>query len=1431
MNIPNEIKRFNKLAAIPQRKRLADMPELGCEDDRDFTLALAQRRIWFLEELLPSRSLFNIPFAVRLSGRLDDSVLQDALNVIVQRHTTLRTTIVNTPDGPMQRVAGSGSLTVEKVDLSRTDSKHRFDEALRQANVDARTPLDLENGPLVKCRLFQLAEDDYLLLLVIHHIVAEVWSISLLFKELSEIYNASLENRIPSLPDLAIQYADFATSQGEALDGQALQRELDYWERQLSSPLPTLQLPTHRPRPAVPSVNGAWTSIDVSPEFVGDLQSFSKRHRVTLFMTLLAGFQVLLSRCCRQSDVIVGSPAAGRNVPETESLIGLFVNTLALRTDLSGNPTFADLLERVRTVCLDAYANQEVPFERIVETVNPERSLNHAPIFQVMLALHNTPRESVKLSGIRTQVLGPDSIHNGCSKCDLTLFAGEISGEFRLGCEYNTDLFNGSTIQRMLGHLEVLLTSMVEDPLRRIADTPLLTSQEQAQFDVWNSTRTELEQLSLPVHKIFEIQVEKTPDAIAVVSEGQQLSYCELNERSNQVAHRLLELGVRPDTLVGLCLGGSANLLVGILGILKAGGAYVPLDIDCPAQRQRYILDDANVEILVTERDLLVDLETGARTVVCIDDGQSAIDQQPNGNPDTECLPSHLAYVMYTSGTTGRPKGVAVEHRSIIRLVYGNHYATFGPDRTFLQLASVVFDASTFEIWGALLHGAKLVVAPLGPVDLRELEHLLDKHKVTTLWLTATLFNQIIEQSPTILQHVEEILTGGEALSVKHVRKAQSILGPKVSLINGYGPTESTTFTTCYRIPHGIDDWVDNIPIGRPISNTQVYVLDEQRQLVPNGVPGELCIGGCGLARGYLNQPELTAEKFIEHPFSDEPDSRLYRTGDLVRWRSDGNLEFISRMDDQVKLRGFRIELGEIEFALQSYPQIGQAVVILRQDKQTAPQLAAYLVLSTEESPKEALNLDLLRNHLSQQLPNYMIPSAFVILDALPKNPNGKLDRRQLPRPTEEHYSHEVYQAPRNELEAKLVQIWQEMLELEKPPSIHDNFFLIGGHSLLAVGVVSKIEDEVGRRLPISVLFERPTISEIAEKLAETRKNQKVADAIYMSRDGEGLPLFILPGVVGDVVVSSDIISGLDCPIIGLQPNFERDDFQLFRDLRETAGHFADLILKHQPIGPYSLFGFSFGGYLAHQVAIELTKRGEDVERLIILDSGPGFRGQKRQLTRSVLRWARITLNLPLWIASELARFEVDRYARRTAGIIKRSLPGFLRNRFPTDPVSEIFDLENIPDQQLQLLYANHDALRHYQPQFYSGAIHLIRARVRSLFSGAPSDLGWSCYTREVEVYTVSGDHESIIRKPRVNSVVDIMNDLLRFRPSNEFSEIHERPDSQEKFQEYQDLAGLMPGALPDDRAILEVVGADPAGAAHDDLLAPVVLHDDGRRP
>ncbi|HEX8558916.1 MAG TPA: amino acid adenylation domain-containing protein, partial [Pyrinomonadaceae bacterium] len=926
-------------SALPARKELTPIRPLARDGARQFPLSFAQQRLWFIDRLTLGSSFYNIPQALRLSGPLDAGALGRSLNEIVRRHEALRTSFADSGGRPVQVVHDPRPLGLPLADLSGLPEPVREREALRLAVEEAHRPFDLSAAPLMRAGLLRLGPQEHVLLVTTHHIVSDGWSMGVFVRELSALYGAFLRGEPSPLAEPPVQYADFAVWQREWLQGEALEEQLDYWRRQLGGELPVLKLPTDRPRPPALSYKGAEQPLELPAELTGRLKSLGRREGATLYMTLLAGFFALLHRYTGQEDLVVGTPIAGRNRRETEGLIGFFVNTLVLRAGVAGGDSFRGLVERVREATLGAYAHQEVAFEKLVEELHPERDMSRNPLFQVMFALQNAPLEDFALPGLR---LGPFDTGNDMTRFDLEFHLWEDGGAVAGTLIYNTDLFDAATVAQMLGHYRNLLEGAAADPDARVSDLPLLTGAEsRLLLREWNDTRREYPRDKC-VHELFEAQAARTPDAAAVVSEEGRVTYRELNERANRLARALRRRGVGAESLVGVCLGRGADLVAALLGVLKAGGAYLPLDPEYPRERLAFMLEDAGARVLLTERQKLGALPAGRTEVICLDDGAGA-DAESAENLPPAAAPDNLAYVIYTSGSTGRPKGVCINHRAINRLVLGTDYVELTASDRVAQVSTASFDAATFEFWGALLHGAQLHVVPREvAISPQEFAAHIRERGITTMFLTTALFNQLARARPGALAPLGQLLFGGEACDPERVREVLSKGAPR-RLLHVYGPTENTTFSTWHLVgepppPGGA------VPIGRPIANTEAYVLGADLRPVPPGVAGELFLGGEGLMRGYLNRPGATAEKLTPHPFSDEPGARLYRTGDLVRQLRDGSVEFIGRVDRQVKVRGFRIEPGEIEAALAEHPAVGECVVMAREEQPGERRLVAYVV-------------------------------------------------------------------------------------------------------------------------------------------------------------------------------------------------------------------------------------------------------------------------------------------------------------------------------------------------------------------------------------------------------------------------------------------------------------------------------------------------------
>ena len=1049
--------------ALAGDDRPTTTPITSTSRDGNLSLSFAQQRLWYLDQLDPSTSTYNVPLAYRLQGSLNIEVLEQSLNQLIERHEVLRTTFSSIDGTPAQVIHPSSSIAITTVDLSDLPQAEREQRCEQSVHTETQLPFDLQQGPLLRALVVRLSEDAYVFMLTIHHIVCDAWSIGILFRELVEVYQARLQGQAPQLPELEIQYADFAHWQREWMQGAELTRQLSYWKEQLEE-LPTLQLPTDHPRPSFFTHRGAIESAVLSQDISAELKELSNSEGATLFMTLLVAFQTLLCRYSSQSDIAVGTPIANRNRSETEGLIGFFVNTLVLRTDLSENPSFRELLRRTCETCLGAYTYQDIPFEKLVEELQPERDTSRTPLFQVMFQLQNAPREQLELPGV---TLDRFPYGHTIAKFDLSLSMSETGSGLKASWEYATDLFEATTIQKMVKHFQVLLEGIVANPDQRISELPLLTEEERHQQLVeWNDTEADYPRDQC-VHQLFEAQVEKTPNAVALVYEDQHVSYRELNRRANQLAHYLRKLGVGPEVLVGLCLERSPEMIIALLGILKAGGAYVPLDPEYPQERLHFMLEDAAALVLITHSTLIGNLLEHDARIIRIDEDWPTIVQESDQLPLTTVMTENLAYVIYTSGSTGRPKGVAIEHNSLINLVawHQREYGVTSADRA-TQVAAFTFDASVWELWPHLTAGTSIII-PNEETRLRpsRIFQWMVAERITLSFLPTPLAEIAIQAPWPENIALRFLLTGGDKL--RH-RPPQQIL---FEVINHYGPTENTVVTTSCPVTAEIDGERSPL-IGHPLPNMQVFIVDHQLHPVPVGVGGQIQIAGDGLARGYIYRPDLTAGHFIPNPFSGQEGKRLYQTGDLARFLAEGNIEFLGRMDYQVKILGNRIELGEIETVLAEHPDVSEVVVLAQESNDGGQQLVAHLTTHRSTSTLA------IKRFLRDRLPRNMVPAYFVFDEEFKLTSSGKIDRCVLSTLEQPPASGQSFVSPQTPTEETIARIWRDVLGIEQVGR-HDNFFDLGGHSLQSVILLDKIEKELKVKIqPREILLQ--TLGQLA---------------------------------------------------------------------------------------------------------------------------------------------------------------------------------------------------------------------------------------------------------------------------------------------------------------------------------------------------------------
>ena len=1075
-------------AAMRTQAGLTSPPMRAVNRELAPPLSYAQERLWFLDQLIPGTSMYNLPIAVRISGDLDLPALEEALTEIKKRHESLRTRFEMRGHELVQVIDDAREVKLDVEDLTHLGGAERQLIVGQTIDQEAAKPFDLEQGPLLRVRVLKTAEQEHVIMLTMHHIISDGWSLSLLTQEVGMLYSAYSEGRPSPLPELDLQYRDFAVWQREWLSGDVLEQQLEYWRQQLGTDLPVLDIATDHPRPARPQFHGATHAFGLAHRLRLSLHSLSQTEGVTMFMVLLGAWQTLLSRYTGQLDISVGTPIANRNRAEIEKLIGFFVNTLVLRTNLNDDPDFREVLKRVKEVCLGAYAHQDMPFEKLVMELQPDRDLSRTPLFQTMIVLQNLPVGEPHMKGLNvTEMAGKSQT----AKFDLMLLFAETSHGLQCALQYDSEIFELTRIKRMAEHFETLLNEVARDADQRISEIALLKESERQQLLVdWNRHAIEYPG-EICVHELFEQHALRKGEATAVTYEAERLSYAELNARANQLANYLQRLGVKREDRVGMYLERSTQMIVSMIGILKAGAVYVPLDLAYPQERISLILNDSQIEFLLTEQKHVEALPEHTVREICLDSQWDVIARESTTLSSVQCDPDNLAYVIYTSGSTGMPKGVCITHRNIVHLVHQAEDMSLRDDDVVSQGSTATFDAATFEIWAALLNGARLSgISKEVLLSAPSLVQHIRQEGLSVLFLATALFNQIALENDAIFDGVREIWIGGSVLEPVCVRAVMD-RGYEGRIVNAYGPTETTVFAVCHVVTDVAAE-TRMLPIGRAQANTDVYILDRQMNPVPVGIVGELYIGGGGLARGYLSRPELTAVQFVPHPYSNVPGARLYRTGDLTRYRDDGCIEYLGRIDQQVKVRGYRVEPGEVEAVLLQCTSVHECVVLAVEREKSDKQLVAYVVAEDEGATPVAL-----RSYLAEKLPPYMVPAAFVFIERLPLTINGKIDRNALPVATEIRMTtSEGYVAPQTEIQQMLASIWSEVLEVEQV-GIFDKFFELGGHSLMATQVMSRVRQAFQVEIPLRTIFETPTIDKLSEAIEiELRKEQENVDKI-----------------------------------------------------------------------------------------------------------------------------------------------------------------------------------------------------------------------------------------------------------------------------------------------------------------------------------------------
>ena len=1154
-------------------------------------LSFAQQRLWFLEQLEPGTPTYNIPVGFRLLGRLNDGALERSLNELIKRHESLRTTFAVVEGEPVQMIAPFQSFSLRREDLQQLAESEREDKALQLVTEEASQSFDLSQGPLLRVTLLRLTPQEHILLLVVHHIISDGWSMGVAYREVAAFYRAFSAGEPSSpLPELPIQYVDYSCWQRQFYQGNVLDEQISYWKKQLDGAPPVLELPTDHARPAVQSSRGQGQFICLPTALTEALRALGRQEGATLFMTILASVQVLLSRYTRRDDIVVGTPTANRMRTETEGLIGFFVNTLVFRTDLAGDPSFREFVRRVRAVSLEAFSYQDLPFEKLVEELRPDRDPSYNPLFQVMFTFQNAAQRFPQLQGV---AVSPINIKTLGAKFDLDLTAVDRGDELLLRINYRTDLFESATITRMLAHWQTLLEAATANPEATISALPLLTEPERKQLLIdWNSAEKPYPRDKC-IHDLFQAQAERSPETEAVVFEGGKLSYRELNQRANRLAERLRTLGVGPEVVVGLCTERSLEMVVGMLGILKAGGAYLPLDPSHPRERLHFMLEDAGARVLLVQEKLAESFSGETIPIIPLENaGQGFSDKQPPAGPE----PGNLAYIMYTSGSTGKPKGVPIEHLNVVAFLHSYQPFQFNGERRIgTNVAPFCFDTSVEEIFGNLCFGGTVhIIRPEHSTDARYFARYLVEQGINFSYMVPDMIEPVARELADLRGRLKlQCLVTGLAPKKQYVLQAFRDLSDNLRILNAYGPTEVTYGATAFEF-HTASEPNREVPIGKPFANYQVYVVDEKLQPVPIGVAGELLIGGVGLARGYLNQPELTAEKFIPDLFGNEPGARLYRSGDLVRYLPDGNIEFLGRVDSQVKIRGFRIEPGEIEASLARHEAVERAVVTVRESPAGDQRLAAYIVFKQAQHASAGE----LRSFLRDKLPDYMAPSAYSFLEALPLMVSGKVDMKALPEPDWNSLGREEsILAPSNAMEAQLVQVWQKILGIA-PIGIRDNFFDLGGHSMLAVSLFSEMEKVFGMHLSLATLFQAPTVEQLARVLSSAGlAGEAWSSLVPIETNGSNPPFFCAHANSGQVLFYRDLARhlGPEQPLYGLQSVGLDGRHEPLTRVEDMAAHYIEEMRKVQPHGPYLLGGFCMGAYIALEIAHQLQEQGQQV--------------------------------------------------------------------------------------------------------------------------------------------------------------------------------------------------------------------------------------------
>jgi amino acid adenylation domain-containing protein len=1323
-----------------------------------FPLSFAQEQVWFINQLNGYTIAYHAQATIRFSGILDQRALERSFTAIIERHEIFRTTFPTVNSRPVQIIHPAQPVQIPVISLEELPPEDREQAIAGILREELARPFDLSTLPLIRPVLLRIHAHEHLLVYIEHHMVHDGWSFGIFLRELLAFYQAFCAGQTLCLPAPPVRFADFAAWQRQWMATEEASAQLNYWQQRLADVPHVLSLPTDHPRPSTQSLRGAALRVELAPGVYSALKRLSHETGTTLFMTMLAAFQTLLYRYTGQADVSVGSGVANRSRSETEGLIGMLVNIVVLHSRLSGQMTFRELLAAVRDTTLGAYANQDIPFEKVVEAVQPDRSLSHNPLFQVAFSFHDNALPNLRLSDVTVDV--KEAQNNGSAKFDLNIvvipraeqYVGQIQAATDQGVtmiwEYSTDLFEQATISRMADHYQRLLSSLIVELDQPLATIPLLLPDEQERLlGAWNATEQPFSQRqTLP--QLIAAQAQSTPHAPAVVFEGQQVSYAALNRQADRLARLLQSAGVAPQQPVALYLDRSLLVITGILGILKARAIYVPVDPAYPAERIRFMLEDSGAPVILTSSQLAGTLPPGSHRVICLDT-LAPDEAEPADAAAGEA--GDIAYIIYTSGSTGRPKGVACTHAGVLNLLEDfQARQPIGPGDQCSLWTSLSFDVSIYEIFAALTAGVTLHIVPeqlraSGPAFIS----WLADHSISSAYLPPFMVPDLVERLGMQRERLSlrRLLVGVEPISEPDLVAISAGI-PGLRIINGYGPTEASICATLYEVDPA-SQHSRTTPIGRPTRNTQLYVLDQAMQLVPQGVPGELYIGGLGLAAGYWNQPELTSERFVANPFSAQPGARLYRTGDQVRYLADGNLEFLGRQDNQVKIRGYRIELGEIEAVLKAHPAVKDALVEARDDHTGGKRLVAYVI------PQNSLaSMELLRVFMRERLPEHMIPTAFLELDALPVTSNGKINRAALPDPAPAEPAGTSYTGPRDSFEIHLQQIWERLFDLH-PISVTANFFELGGHSILAAHMMIHIQEELGQKLPLSVLFQGPTIEYLATLLRENNGAHATSSLVNIHTQGHKQPFFCVHSANGEVFSYIELARALgdEYPVYGLQAAALYGENHICNRMEDIAACYIDEMRRVQPHGPYYLGGWCTGGTIAFEISQQLKQQGQEVGLLALLDSHPNAKvpefphGADDEAT-----WMNLFFHDHLLIRYD----ELPRFEREHLDVQWQFVKAWIKTEDYWPPNVGIPYLKH----QIGIFRAIMQGIYGYTPPVTNQRMVVFLPEQHADVDD--QTLGWhSRTTAKVSVEIVPGNHDSFIQAPNVQVLADRLRTYL----------------------------------------------------------------------